>query len=145
MCRLRNIAMPDYQESATTRQADRHTHTDRRRTKWSLCAAMLRRRHNKRDSCKGFDNRSRVNSIALVSLNIIDNTSCKKKSFICAKLSLYEHMLPAVALLVKVWLPLKRDYQKVWILDRQTQHKVIPKSHSAISASDIKITLSGKL
>ena len=24
-----------------------HAHTDRRRTKWSLCAAMLRRRHNK--------------------------------------------------------------------------------------------------
>ena len=41
MCRLRNIAMLDYQESVTTGQ------TDRRRTKWSLCAAMLRRRHNK--------------------------------------------------------------------------------------------------
>ena len=104
MCRLRNIAMRDYQESVTTGQTDRQTHThiqtdagqsgpyvllcfaddtivaafwgmhvspakhsyallprksdyrtdrhmntrthtDRRRTKWSLCAAMLRRRH----------------------------------------------------------------------------------------------------
>ena len=37
MCRLRNIAMHDYQESVTTGQTDTHTHTDgqtdRRRTK----------------------------------------------------------------------------------------------------------------
>ena len=39
MCRLRNIAMCDYQESVTNGQTDRH------RTKWSLCAAMLCRRH----------------------------------------------------------------------------------------------------
>ena len=39
MCRLQNIVMPDYQESLTT------GHTDRRRKKWSLCAAMLRRLH----------------------------------------------------------------------------------------------------
>ena len=45
MCRLRNIAMRDYQESVTTGQT--HGHTDRRRTKRSLCAAMLRMRHNK--------------------------------------------------------------------------------------------------
>ena len=48
MCRLRNIAMRDYQESVTTKKVwlpDRRT--DRRRTKWSLCAAMLRRRHKK--------------------------------------------------------------------------------------------------
>ena len=55
MCRLRNIAMRDYQESVTTGQT--YTQTDRqtpdkvipmwRRTKWSLCAAMLRRRHKK--------------------------------------------------------------------------------------------------
>ena len=38
---LRNIAMRDYQESVTTGQ------TDRCRTKWSLCAAMLCRRHKK--------------------------------------------------------------------------------------------------
>ena len=37
--------MRDYQESVTIGQTD--TRTDRRRTKWSLCAAMLRRRHNK--------------------------------------------------------------------------------------------------
>ena len=46
MYRLRNIAMCDYQESVTTKKAwllDRRT--DRRQTKWSLCAAMLRRRH----------------------------------------------------------------------------------------------------
>ena len=37
-----SYCMGDYQESVTTGQ----THTDRRRTKWSLCAAaMLRRRH----------------------------------------------------------------------------------------------------
>ena len=47
MCRLRNIA-----NCVTTKKVwllDRHTdrRTDRRRTKWSLCAAMLRRRHNK--------------------------------------------------------------------------------------------------
>ena len=32
---------------------DRHTHTrtDRRRTKWSLCAAMLRRRHKNSSIC----------------------------------------------------------------------------------------------
>ena len=44
MCRLRNIAMRDYQESVTTRQIDRRTdkrRTVRRRTKWSLCATML--------------------------------------------------------------------------------------------------------
>ena len=39
MCRLWNIAMRDYQESLTTGQTDRWT--DERRTKWSLCAAML--------------------------------------------------------------------------------------------------------
>ena len=46
MCRLRNIAICDYQESVTTGQTDRHTDrwTDRRRTKLSLCACMLRRR-----------------------------------------------------------------------------------------------------
>ena len=27
MCRLRNMAMRDYQESVTTGQTDRHTHT----------------------------------------------------------------------------------------------------------------------
>ena len=43
MCRLRNIAMSDYQESVTTAQTDGRT--DRRRTKLSPCAAMLRRRH----------------------------------------------------------------------------------------------------
>ena len=47
MCCLRNIAMLDYQESVTTGQTDTQTdgRTDRRRTKWSLCASMLRRRH----------------------------------------------------------------------------------------------------
>ena len=39
MCRLWNIAMRDYQESLTTGPTDRWT--DERRTKWSLCAAML--------------------------------------------------------------------------------------------------------
>ena len=47
MCRLRNIAMCDYQENVTTGQTDRQTdrRTDGRRKKLSLCAAMLRRRH----------------------------------------------------------------------------------------------------
>ena len=46
MCRLRNIAMRVWQtDRQTDRQADRQT--DRRRTKWSLCVAMLRRWHNK--------------------------------------------------------------------------------------------------
>ena len=45
MCRLQNIAMRDYQESVTTgRQTD--TRTDRRQTKGSLRAAMLRWQHN---------------------------------------------------------------------------------------------------
>ena len=39
MCRYASQAT----QSVTTRQTD--TRTDRRRTKWSLCAAMLRRRH----------------------------------------------------------------------------------------------------
>ena len=41
--------MCDYQESGTTVHTHRQTdgRTDRRRTKWSLCAAMLRWRHNK--------------------------------------------------------------------------------------------------
>ena len=43
MCRLRNIAIRDYEESVTTGQT--HASRDRRRTKWSLCAAMLRRSH----------------------------------------------------------------------------------------------------
>ena len=45
MCRLRNIAL----ESVTDGQTDGRTdgRTDRRRTKWSLCVAMLRRRHKK--------------------------------------------------------------------------------------------------
>ena len=43
MCRLRNIAMRDYQESVTTGQTEGRK--DRRRTKLSLCASMLRRRH----------------------------------------------------------------------------------------------------
>ena len=45
---LRNALVPCetyYQESVTTRQTDGWT--IRRRTKWSLCAAMLRRRHRK--------------------------------------------------------------------------------------------------
>ena len=48
MCRLRNIAIRDYQESVTNGQRDKQTdrQTDRRRTKGSLCAAMLHRRHN---------------------------------------------------------------------------------------------------
>ena len=41
MCRLRNIAMRDYTKKVWL--PDRRT--DRCRTKWSLCAAMLRRRH----------------------------------------------------------------------------------------------------
>ena len=45
MSRLRNIAMRDYQESVTTRLTDGRT--DRRRTKWSLCAAMLCRQNKK--------------------------------------------------------------------------------------------------
>ena len=52
MCRLRNKAVRDYQESVTTGQTHRHRRTDRqtgrtdrRRTKWSLCAAMHHRRH----------------------------------------------------------------------------------------------------
>ena len=45
MCRLWNIAMHDYHESVNTRQTYRQT--ERRRTKWSLCAAILRRRRNK--------------------------------------------------------------------------------------------------
>ena len=45
MCRLRNIAKRDYQKSVTTGQTD--TQIDRRRTKGSLCAAMLCRQHNK--------------------------------------------------------------------------------------------------
>ena len=49
MCPLRNIAMRDFQESVTTGQTHGQMdgQTDRRRTKWSLCAAMLCRRHNK--------------------------------------------------------------------------------------------------
>ena len=41
MCRLRNIAMRDYQESVTTGQTHGRTdiRRDRRRTKLSLCAA----------------------------------------------------------------------------------------------------------
>ena len=47
MCCLQNIAMCDYQESVTTGQTHTETdgQTDRRRTKWSLCATMLHRRH----------------------------------------------------------------------------------------------------
>ena len=43
MCRLRNIAMCDYQQCVTTGQTD--TWTDRHWSKWSPCAALLRRRH----------------------------------------------------------------------------------------------------
>ena len=53
MCRLRNVALESvtYEvwqtDGQTDRQTDRQTdgRTDRR-TKWSLCVAMLRRRHN---------------------------------------------------------------------------------------------------
>ena len=45
MRRLRNIAMHDYQESVTTGQTQTDRQTDGCRTKLSLCAAMLRRRH----------------------------------------------------------------------------------------------------
>ena len=51
MCRLGNIAMRDYQESVITGQMDRQI--DRRWTKWSLCAAMLRRQHKKETSMLG--------------------------------------------------------------------------------------------
>ena len=45
MCRLRNIAKT--KKVRLPRKHDYRTdgRTDRRRTKWSLCAAMLRRRH----------------------------------------------------------------------------------------------------
>ena len=36
MCRLRNIAMRDYQESSTTGQTDTHTHTDGRTDRQTL-------------------------------------------------------------------------------------------------------------
>ena len=39
---IKKVWLSDRQTHART-----HTHTDRRRTKWSLCAAMLRRRHKK--------------------------------------------------------------------------------------------------
>ena len=39
---IKKVWLSDRQTHART-----HAHTDRRRTKWSLCAAMLRRRHNK--------------------------------------------------------------------------------------------------
>ena len=50
------LCVTDYQKSVTTGQTDRQmpdkvwlpdTQTDRCRTKWSLCDAMLRRRHKK--------------------------------------------------------------------------------------------------
>ena len=41
MCRLRNIAMPDYQETVTIGQ----THGQTPDKVISLCAALLRRRH----------------------------------------------------------------------------------------------------
>ena len=43
MCCLQNIDLRDYQENVTDGQTDKPT--DRRRTKWSLCVAMLRSRH----------------------------------------------------------------------------------------------------
>ena len=61
MCRLRNIALPDYQESVTTVQ------TDRRQTKCSLCAAML---------C----NTTRGSSlICVLECIIIENLLCNKE------------------------------------------------------------------
>ena len=43
---LYGVHKRDYQGSVTIGTDRRtHAHTDRRRTKWSLCAAMLRRRH----------------------------------------------------------------------------------------------------
>ena len=50
MYRLQNIACDyqekrDYLKSVTTRQKDRRS--DSHQTKWSLCAAMLRRQHKK--------------------------------------------------------------------------------------------------
>ena len=52
MCRLWNIAMCDYQGSVTTGQTNTQTDTwtDRCQRKWSLCATMLCRRHNKTKS-----------------------------------------------------------------------------------------------
>ena len=49
-------AMRDYQESVTAAQTDRQTEggTDRRRTKWFLRAAMLRRRHKKQTTSLKF-------------------------------------------------------------------------------------------
>ena len=57
MCRLRNIAMRDYLESVTTGQ------TDRCRTKRSLCAAMLRRRHNNQLCFTGKTNQYYISGI----------------------------------------------------------------------------------
>ena len=47
MCHPRNVAMRDYQERVTTGQTDTQMDgwTERHRTKWSLWAAMLCRRH----------------------------------------------------------------------------------------------------
>ena len=49
---IKKVWLPDRQT---------HAHTDRRRTKWSLCAAMLRRRHNNKNDktkwllCESYD------------------------------------------------------------------------------------------
>ena len=56
-CDRQTDRQTDWQtDGHTDRQTDRRTHgqTDRRRTKWSLCAAMLRRRHKKQQN-KKFD------------------------------------------------------------------------------------------
>ena len=44
-----NIAMCDYQEKVWLVDTRTDRRTDRRRTKWSLCAAMLRRRYKNLD------------------------------------------------------------------------------------------------
>ena len=68
MCRLRNIAM------RTTKKAwlwDRRTdeRTDRRRTKWSLCAAMLCRWHK---NWLGQNQASQVHCLAIMSSKTAD-------------------------------------------------------------------------
>ena len=76
MCRLRNIAVRDYQESVTTGQTHRRV---------CLCAAMLRRQHNKKVTgltlCSKFQTHS----------NRVDS---KEHSHIGQVYELLEHLVP---------------------------------------------------
>ena len=127
-----------------------HAHTDRRRTKWPLCAAMLRRRHKIKlisiDVQCDLDLWPLTSKINRVHPLITVNMSCKFDKEICNGLvsmvftskfdkEIYNGLVSMVFTSVtikKVWLSDRQTHART---HRQTPDKVIPMCRYASQAT----------